>query len=294
MQRSVVLITGISGSGKSVALRQLEDLTYNCVDNLPVPLLHEYINNALNDNLDKIAVAIDARSHGDIQNMPEIICGLRAQGVPIKVIFLEARTDTLLHRYSESRRAHPLTLRIKQLTGTTPSLEECIDYEKELLAPLRQTEHVIDTSDLTPSQLRAWVRELSEVEMGEILLTFESFAFKKGVPSSADLVFDVRCLPNPHYDPELKPLTGRDLPVADWLSSFDSVNELINDITAYIQKWLPYYMQDTRSYLTVAIGCTGGKHRSVYVAEELAKRFSYHRPLRVRHRAQAQFYSDKV
>lgn len=292
MEKSVVLITGISGSGKSVALHQLEDLAYNCVDNLPVFLLHEYIMDALNNDVERIAVAIDARSHGDISNMPEIISGLRVQGIPLKVIFLEADTETLLHRYSESRRAHPLTQKLKQMTQATPSLEECIEYEKELLAPLRQTVHIIDTSTLSPSQLRAWVRELTEVGTGEILLTFESFAFKKGVPSSADLVFDVRCLPNPHYDPELRPLTGRDKAVADWLSSFDSVNELINDIAAYIQKWLPFYMQDTRSYLTVAIGCTGGKHRSVYVAEELARRFNYHQPLRVRHRAQAQFYSD--
>lgn len=294
MKRSVVLITGISGSGKSVALRQLEDLAYNCVDNLPVSLLHEYIADALNNGLNRISVAIDARSHGDISNMPEIIAGLRARGIPIQVIFLEAATETLLQRYSESRRAHPLTQKLKQQTGTTPSLEECIEYEKELLSPLRQTEHVIDTSSLAPSQLRAWVRELSEVGPGEILLTFESFAFKKGMPSSADLIFDVRCLPNPHYDPELRPQTGRDQAVADWLSQFDSVNELINDIAVYIEKWLPFYMQDTRSYLTVAIGCTGGKHRSVYVAEELTKRFSYHQPLRVRHRAQAQFYSDIV
>ncbi|ETD69897.1 glmZ(sRNA)-inactivating NTPase [Pelistega indica] len=292
--QSVVLITGISGSGKTVALRQLEDLAYNCVDNLPVSLLHEYIAEALNNDLSLIAVAIDARSHGDITNLPEIIAGLRARNIPIKVIFLEAATEELLHRYSESRRAHPLTQKLKQLTQSTPSLEECIEYEKELLAPLRQTEHVIDTSNLVPSQLRAWVREISEVPPGEILLTFESFAFKKGLPSSADLVFDVRCLPNPYYDPQLRPLTGRDKPVADWLSEYDSVQELINDIASYIKKWLPLYMQDTRSYLTVAIGCTGGKHRSVYVAEQLAKYFSYHQPLRVRHRAQAQFYSDLV
>lgn len=283
----IILITGISGSGKSVALRQLEDLNYNCVDNLPVALLHEYVARAREEGLTRIALAIDARSPGDLANLPSIISGLRAMGTQVQVIFLESNDETLLHRYSESRRSHPLTQRIKQEKGYSPSLEECIQTEREILGPIRDTEHVIDTSNLTPSQLRSWVKELSEVEPGETLLTFESFAFKKGIPSSADLVFDVRCLPNPHYDPDLRPLTGRDEAVAKWLSQFDSVHELIDDISAYITKWLPRYMQDTRSYLTVAIGCTGGQHRSVFVAEELAKRFSSHQPLRVRHRAQA-------
>ncbi|WP_159991669.1 RNase adapter RapZ [Pelistega ratti] len=289
---SVVLITGISGSGKSVALKKLEDLGYNCVDNLPVALLQAYIQQTLENDISQIAVAIDIRSHGNINHLPEIINKLRAKGIPIKVIFLDANTETLLHRYSESRRAHPLTQKLKHELGYTPSLEECIKHEKKLLQPLKETEHTIDTSTLAPSQLRAWVQELSEVQPGEMLLTFESFAFKKGLPSSADLVFDVRCLPNPYYDINLRQLTGRDKEVVDWLSQYDCVHDLINDITAYIQKWLPFYMQDTRSYLTVAIGCTGGQHRSVYVAEALAKRFSHHQPLCVRHRAQAQFYSD--
>ena len=159
-------------------------------------------------------------------------------------------------------------------------------YERKHLAPLKLQEHNIDTSNLKPAQLRAWIKELVGIDTSNILLTFESFAFKIGVPTSADLVFDVRCLPNPYYDRELRPLTGRDEPVALWLAQFDIVHELISDIANYIQKWLPYYQQDTRSYLTVAIGCTGGQHRSVYVVEQLAKRFSDHKPLRVRHRAQ--------
>lgn len=284
---SLILITGISGSGKSVALRQLEDLNYSCVDNLPVALLHEYVAQAREEGLSRIAVAIDARAPGGLENLPNIINHLRSMGIKILVIFLEANNEVLSHRYSESRRGHPLAQRIQQEKGYYPSLEECIQTEREILSPIRDTEHAIDTSNLTPSQLRAWVNDLSAVEPGETLLTFESFAFKKGVPSSADLVFDVRCLPNPHYDANLRPLTGRDEAVAKWLSEFDSVHELINDISAYISKWLPRYMQDTRSYLTVAIGCTGGQHRSVYVVEELAKRFNSHRPLRVRHRAQA-------
>lgn len=283
----VVLITGISGSGKSVAIRQLEDQGYTCIDNLPVKFLHELIASAREDGLEKIAVAIDVRSPGELANLPDVISAIRAMGTPLQVIFLEADDRTLKQRYSESRRRHPLAYRLQLKNGIAPSLGECISHERELLAPLRDHEQVIDTTDLTPIQLRAWIKDLVVHDNNNVLLTFESFAFKKGVPSDADLVFDVRFLPNPHYDKDLRPLTGRDEPVATWLSQFDSVSEIINDITAYIQKWLPYYMQDTRSYLTVAIGCTGGQHRSVYVAEELAKRFSSHRPIRVRHRSQA-------
>jgi UPF0042 nucleotide-binding protein len=190
-----------------------------------------------------------------------------------------------MQRYSESRRRHPLTDRL-QRGGQAPSLLGCIQLERELLAPLRDVEHVIDTSELTPGQLRAWIRDLVQADRQNVLLTFESFAYKRGVPRDADLVFDVRCLPNPYYDPALRPLTGRDAPVAEFLSGFEAVGEMIDDIAGYIRKWLPRYAADTRSYLTVAIGCTGGQHRSVYVVEQLAKRFSDHTPLLVRHRTQ--------
>jgi UPF0042 nucleotide-binding protein len=165
-------------------------------------------------------------------------------------------------------------------------LEQCIALERDQLAPLRNLGHVIDTSGLTPGQLRTWIRDLVQADRKPLLLTFESFAFKKGVPSDADMVFDVRCLPNPHYDPVLRPLTGKDQPVADWLAGFDDVSQMGNDIEAFIRKWLPRYTEDTRSYLTVAIGCTGGKHRSVYLVETLGKRFSDHGPVLVRHRDQ--------
>lgn len=282
----LVLITGISGSGKSVALNQLEDLGYYCVDNLPIQLLHDFVATTREAGIKKVAVAIDIRTPGDIGSLPEIITALRAMGTPVLTIFLEANDQTILQRYSESRRRHPLTDRVKSPTGEITSLEECVRYERKHLAPLKLQEHNIDTSNIKPAQLRAWIKELVGVDTRKILLTFESFAFKVGVPSSADLVFDVRCLPNPYYDRELRPLTGRDEPVALWLSQFDIVNELIRDIANYIEKWLPYYQQDTRSYLTVAIGCTGGQHRSVYVVEQLAKTFSNHKSLRVRHRAQ--------
>ena len=282
----LVVITGISGSGKSVALNQLEDLGYYCVDNLPIQLLHDFVATTREAEIKKVAVAIDIRTPGDIGDLPNIITALRSQGTPILTIFLEANDQTILQRYSESRWSHPLTERLSLAGHAAPSLEECVRYERKYLAPLKLQEHNIDTSNLKPAQLRAWIKELVGIDTSNILLTFESFAFKIGVPTSADLVFDVRCLPNPYYDRELRPLTGRDEPVALWLAQFDIVHELISDIANYIQKWLPYYQQDTRSYLTVAIGCTGGQHRSVYVVEQLAKLFSDHKPLRVRHRAQ--------
>ena len=282
---NVVLITGISGSGKSVALRMLEDADYTCVDNLPVRLLHEFIASRRDHTDERIAVAIDARSADELGELPDIIAALRDLGTQLRVVFLEADDETLIQRYAESRRRHPLSDRMRK-KGKVLSLEECIAQERELLDPLRTQGHIIDTSGLMPGQLRAWVRDLVQADRSPLLLTFESFAFKKGVPRDADLVFDVRCLPNPHYDPLLRPMTGRDQPVADWLAGFDDVGQMIDDINAFIRKWLPRYTEDTRSYLTVAIGCTGGKHRSVYVVESLAKRFADHHPLLVRHRNQ--------
>src|SRR5690606_38856570 len=198
---------------------------------------------------------------------------------------LDANTQTLAQRYSESRRRHPLTDRLSR-GGQAPSLLDAISLERDLLAPLREQEHVIDTSGLTPGQLRSWIADLIQDDRPPLVLTFQSFAYKRGVPNDADLVFDVRCLPNPYYDRNLRPLTGRDEPVATWLASFDVVGQMIDDITGYLRRWLPQYTQDTRNYLTVAVGCTGGQHRSVYVVEQLAKRFADHDPLLIRHRAQ--------
>lgn len=281
----VVLITGISGSGKSVALRLLEDMGFTCVDNLPVPFLHEFLHRSAETGLDRVAVAIDVRAPGDLHQLPGVITELRESGIPIRVVFLDANDHTLIQRYSESRRRHPLTDRLSE-NGQSPSLKTCIAAERHLLAPLRETEHTIDTSDLTPGQLRAWMRDLVQADRPPVVLTFESFAYKVGVPGDADLIFDVRCLPNPHYDPELRPMTGKDAPVAKWLSQFGSVENMINDIAQFVERWLPLYMQDTRNYLTVGIGCTGGKHRSVYVTEQLARRFANHSPLLIRHRNQ--------
>lgn len=284
---SAVLITGTSGSGKSVALRMLEDAGYLCVDNLPVRFLHDFIENAQKDDLPRVAVAIDARSPGDIAELPAVLKAVRALGIAMRVVFLDANTATLVQRYSESRRRHPLTDRLTSVSGEPPSLHDCIATERELLGQLRDEEHVIDTSGLTPGQLRAWVRELVQAEPLPIVLTFESFAYKTGAPLGADLVFDARCLPNPHYDPALRPYTGRDPQVAAWLEQNPLVGRMVDDITRFLRAWLPHYAQDTRAYLTVAIGCTGGQHRSVYIAEELARRFADDGPVLVRHRAQA-------
>lgn len=263
----------------------LEDSGYTCVDNLPVRFLHEFVANAHSDGLSRVAVAIDARTPGDIADLPRTLDSIKSLGVQMRVVFLDANTATLAQRYSESRRRHPLTDRL-DADGNTPSLHDCIAIERELLGSLREEEHVIDTSGLTPGQLRLWVRELVQADPLPIVLTFESFAFKTGVPLGADLVFDVRCLPNPHYDPTLRPLTGRDAPVGEWLSRSPLVTAMIDDISGFVQHWLPHYAQDTRAYLTVAIGCTGGQHRSVYVVEQLARRFADDSQVLVRHRAQ--------
>ncbi len=280
---NIVIITGISGSGKSVALRMLEDSGYTCVDNLPVRFLHDFIANTRDNSLGNVAIAIDVRTPGDLDDLPGILTGLRAMGNALHVVFLDANDNTLIQRYSESRRRHPLTNRL-QREGKRVTLRDCINKERELLAPLRDQEHVIDTSDLTPGQLRSWVRDLVQTAPADIILTFESFAYKRGVPHDADLVFDVRCLPNPYYDYELRPLTGRDPAIAKWLLQFTEVSDMVNDIAGFIEKWLPFYQRDTRNYLTVAIGCTGGQHRSVFITEQLAKIFKKQAPLLVRHR----------
>ena len=290
--QSVVLITGLSGSGKSVALKWLEDAGYACVDNLPVTLLQDLIDDAQHGHNRRLAVAIDARSQGDLRELPEILDNLRRKGTSIRVLFLDADDATLVQRYSESRRRHPLADRM--VANNQPvSLHACISHERELLDRLRNREHVIDTSGLKPVQLRDWMRDYINADRPGLIMTFESFAYKQGAPRDADLVFDVRCLPNPHYDPELKPLTGLDQPVIDWLDNHPEASDMVNDIETFVRKWLPRYTADTRNYLTVAIGCTGGQHRSVYVVEALANRFKDIAGLLKRHRQQAQFSEQR-
>ena len=264
------LITGISGSGKSVALRAFEDAGYDCVDNLPVSLLENLVSTLEKEKRQQVAVAIDARRGQSIADLPSILENLR-KNHQVRIVFLNADTNTLVQRFSETRRRHPLSTDAKQSQSAT--LIEAIDKERNLLEPLRTQAHSIDTSGLPAHALRSWIQDLLKDKPLGLTVVFESFGFKKGVPSEADLVFDVRCLPNPHYDKVLRPLTGNDKPVKEFLEKIPEVVSMESDITQFINKWLPHYVADGRSYLTIAIGCTGGQHRSVYLVNRLSEHF---------------------
>ncbi len=275
----LVVITGLSGSGKSVALKALEDAGLYCIDNIPASLLHEAVAALEADGCQDAALSIDARSGGGLAGLPEAFARLKAR-LDLRVIYLDAKDDELVRRYSETRRRHPLS------TGER-SLEECIREERELLEPLATLGHHMDTSDLSANALRNWIRDTLALGSASFTLVFESFGFKHGIPLDADLVFDVRCLPNPHYDPYLRPFTGRDAPVVAFLQAEPLVAEMLADIRAYVEKWLPAYLRDNRAYFTVALGCTGGQHRSVYFAETLAGHFRDRQQVLVRHRGLA-------
>jgi UPF0042 nucleotide-binding protein len=285
----IVLITGISGSGKSVALNVLEDAGYYCVDNLPPPLLPELVHTVANEGTRRLAVAVDARSAESLVELPFNIRTLKEEGHVVKVMFLTSNTHSLVARFSETRRSHPLSheLRPGENPASRRTLIECIGEERERLSTIEQLGHVIDTSDLSANRLRGWIKELAEIEHAPLTLFFESFAFKLGVPLDADFVFDVRALPNPYYDLTLRPLTGMDRPVIDFLDAQPSATEMLNDIRVFIEKWLPSFKTDNRSYLTVALGCTGGQHRSVYMAERLAGYFGPTERVVLRHREQS-------
>lgn len=270
------LITGISGSGKSVALRAFEDAGYDCVDNLPVTLLENLITTLEGEQSERIAVAIDARRGQSIAELPQILENLR-RNHQVRVLFLNADTNTLIQRFSETRRRHPLSGKTQQSQAAT--LIEAIDKERNLLEPLRTQAHSIDTSNLPAHALRSWIQDLLKDKPQGLTVIFESFGFKKGLPSEADLVFDVRCLPNPHYDKSLRPLSGKDQPVREFLEKIPEVVSMENDIIQFIEKWLPHYIADGRSYLTVAIGCTGGQHRSVYLVSRIIAHFLAHKDL---------------
>ena len=279
----VILITGIAGSGKSVALHALEDAGYFCVDNLPPELLRSFIALEHGRFAHRVAVAVDARTAASLPLLLPLVAELRQEGVPIRSIFLDATTGALVRRFSESRRPHPLSARAEGGQGSR-ALVDAIDLERELLAEVRDISTVIDTSQLRPTQLRLWMRSLVGALHASLTLVFESFAFKHGVPLDADYVFDVRVLPNPHYVPELRPLDGRDPPVAEFLHAQPEVEEMLGQIETFLRRWLSAFENDQRSYLTVAIGCTGGQHRSVYFAETLARRFAERTATLVRHR----------
>ena len=275
----VVLISGLSGSGKSIALNVLEDSGYYCVDNLPAPLLTDLVAHLRLEGHALVAVAVDMRGGSSIAALPPQLRKLEAERVTLRFVFLDARDEVLIQRFSETRRRHPLA-------GDDVTLEEAIAREREALEMLASLGHHIDTSDLRPNALRASVKDFAVLdERSGLVLLFESFGFKHGIPLDADLVFDVRCLPNPHYDPALRPLTGRDAEVIRFLEAQPEVARMEADLRRFIGDWLPAYVRDNRSYLTVAIGCTGGQHGWVYLAVWLAGGFRDRARVLVRHRA---------
>jgi len=274
----LVLITGMSGSGKSVALHALEDSGFYCVDNLPPELLLPFVELETHHQATQLAIAMDVRSATSLPQVPQQLDVLRARGIVVKPLFLDSTTDTLVRRYSETRRRHPLSQSdahsLEQASGDERrALVEAIELERTLLADLREQAHVIDSSMIRPAQLQGYVKSLVTVNGTQLTLVFESFAFKRGVPTDADFMFDVRMLPNPHYAPALRHLTGRDQPVIDYLQEQPDVKRMLHEISTFVKGWLPGLARDNRSYVTVAIGCTGGQHRSVYLVEQLAKRF---------------------
>ena len=279
----LTLVTGLSGSGKSIAIRQLEDSGCYCIDNLPAEFLLPVAESLAASGTRSAAVAIDARSHATFEGTLKTLDTLKGKGFDIRVLFLTASSAELVRRFSETRRRHPLSTHAQHLAQEV-TLQEAIGKERELLEPVAAIAHVMDTTGLLPSQLRRWVQQFIGEPEAKLTLTFESFAYKNGIPVVADLVFDVRCLPNPYYVPALRPLTGRDKPIADYLAAQPLVGEMIGDIAGYIKKWLPHFKAQNRHYLTVCIGCTGGQHRSVYVAESLGRIFAQETATTVRHR----------
>jgi UPF0042 nucleotide-binding protein len=274
------VVSGLSGSGKSIALKVLEDAGYYCVDNLPATLLLEVADFlALEAHHERIAVSVDARS-ASLPALPENIERLKARGFDCRVIYLEANTPTLLRRFSETRRRHPVS--------GDMTLSEAIERERTLLAGVAPLGQRIDTSELQPRVLQNWIRDLLGLGAGALTLLFESFSYKQGVPLDADWVLDARMIANPHYDPKLRPYTGRDAPVIEYLEHDALAQQWLADVRALLARWLPEIVRENRSHVTVAIGCTGGRHRSVYLAERLAETFRAEWKVLVRHRGLSQ------
>ena len=275
----LILVSGLSGSGKSIALHVLEDAGYYCVDNLPATLLLEVADFLAEAGHEKAAISVDARSAA-LAALPEHIEALQGRGVDCRVLYLEASTPTLLRRFSETRRKHPLA-------GADLSLPEAIEHERSLLASVAPLGHRIDTSDLQTRVLQNWIRDLLGIGPGALTLLFESFAYRDGIPLDADWVLDARMLPNPHYDPTLRPFTGRDGQVIEFLGRDPSVERWLEDTRGLLARWLPEIVRENRSSVSVAIGCTGGRHRSVYLTERLAEAFRKDWSVLVRHRGLA-------
>ena len=267
----MVVVSGMSGSGKTIALRALEDLDYYCVDNLPTALIPAFVTavtEAQPGMHPRLAVGVDVRNRAeDLVRLPEILGELARHGIEHRLIFLDARDEVLFKRYSDTRRRHPLT-------GEGLSLSDAIERERRLLKPVVSiAERVIDTSDLNVHQLRRLIATELGMVGGPLSLLFESFAYRRGVPADADFVFDARCLPNPHWDARLRPLSGKDAAVREWLAAKPDVGLFLDDVRGFLDTWLPRFEADNRSYVTICIGCTGGRHRSVYLCEKLAEHF---------------------
>jgi RNase adapter protein RapZ len=275
----LILVSGLSGSGKSIALNVLEDAGYYCVDNLPATLLLEVVDFLADAGHDRAAISVDARSAA-LPALPEHVAALKARGVDSRVLYLEAGTPSLLRRFSETRRRHPLA-------GANLSLAEAIEHERTLLARVAALGHRIDTSELQPRVLQNWIRDLLGIGAMTLTLLFESFAYRDGIPLDADWVLDARMLPNPHYDPQLRPFTGREDQVMQFLGRDPAVERWLDDVRGLLARWLPEIVRENRSSVTVAIGCTGGRHRSVYLAERLAEHFRNDWSVLVRHRGLA-------
>ena len=278
----LVIISGLSGSGKSVALNVLEDAGFYCIDNIPVGLLQSFVEEIMprsDQDYDNVGVGLDARNVPDIKRLPGLIEKLRQTGATCEVIFLQADDDILLSRFSETRRKHPLT-------SSEISLKEAVAKERELLGSIIDTaDLIIDTSDTSVYDLRELISgRIRSRKQDKLSILIESFGYKHGLPADADFVFDVRCLPNPYWEPKLRPLNGRDQPVKDFLENQPAVLTMIDDIVGFLERWIPHYKDFQRSYLTVAIGCTGGQHRSVYITEAVAERLSTdHETIQTRH-----------
>lgn len=276
----LILVSGLSGSGKSVALKALEDSGYFAVDNLPATLIPALVESHRSNagSGDKIAISIDARTSSTLAALPSIVQDLQDGEIDCRVIFLEANDESLARRFSETRRPHPMVDRV------SGGIAACIAEERRVLASVAELAHHMDTSDVSPNTLRAWIKDWLKLDRSRITLAFQSFGFKHGIPIDADLVFDSRFLPNPFYDPKLRPLTGKDAAVRAFLEADLNVARLIDDVASFLLRWLPFYVRDNRAALTIAIGCTGGQHRSVYIVEELAARFGSDQQVLVRHR----------
>ena len=273
----LLLIVGVSGSGKSVAIAALEDSGYYAVSNLPVTQLAGLLAHLKAARQERAAIVLDVKTEPGIGDIAKAIEAARRDGWTVRFLYLDAKTDTLVKRFSETRRRHPFSNNQRTLT-------EAIEFERERLADARPLGYSIDTSDLSAAALRSWIKDFISVDSSKLTLLFQSFGFKHGVPLDADLVFDVRCLPNPHYEPELAAKSGVDPEVIEYLERQPEAGRMYGDIYHFVASWLPDYARDNRNYLTVAVGCTGGRHRSVYLVDRLARAFAGRYQVLTRHR----------